>query len=108
MDSQTRQQIQLFIISEYQPFTSFLQSIFFSKFTMGSIGATELPLHIRVKELFEKSQKSSTFDSTSRRELLDVAQRIVHELETPMEAIYRMVIVQVPNSHELGPSYINV
>ncbi|KAH7310184.1 O-methyltransferase [Rhexocercosporidium sp. MPI-PUGE-AT-0058] len=61
---------------------------------MGSIEASELPMEARVKDLVEKSQKISLSDSTSRRELLDVAQSIVHELETPMEAIYRMVIVQ--------------
>jgi hypothetical protein len=61
---------------------------------MGSIEASELPMEVRVKDLVEKSQKISMSNSTSRRELLDVAQRIAHELETPMEAIYRMVIVQ--------------
>lgn len=62
---------------------------------MGSVEPSQLIMETRVKELVEKTEKLSRNDSTSRRELLDLAHQISHELETPMEAIYRMVIVEV-------------
>lgn len=62
---------------------------------MGSVEQVDVAMESRVRELSEKSQKLDLQNSTSRRELLDIAQRICHELETPMEAIFRMVIVQV-------------
>lgn len=65
---------------------------------MGSVEPSQLIMETRVKELVEKTEKLSRNDSTSRRELLDLAHQIFHELETPMEAIYRMVIVEVLQS----------
>lgn len=55
-----------------------------------------------LKEITAKAQTLSIKDADSRRELLDAAQALCRELETPMESIYRLIIIQVRECDTFG------
>jgi hypothetical protein len=49
----------------------------------------------RLQELAAKGKGLALEDHNARRELINVARSLCHELETPMEHIYRIVVIQV-------------
>lgn len=55
--------------------------------------------------LTEESRTVLLEDQNGRRELLSIARNLCHELETPMEAIFRMVVIQVSKVKDI-PSFI--
>lgn len=49
----------------------------------------------KAQDLARKSESLSLDDLNGRRELLNAAYALCHELESPMEAIFRTVVIQV-------------
>jgi hypothetical protein len=52
----------------------------------------------RLEEVTDKGQKLAPDDLNARRQLLDAARTLCTELESPMEAVFRTVIIQVAYS----------
>jgi hypothetical protein len=55
----------------------------------------------RVEEVTDKGQKLAPDDLNERRQLLDAARTLCNELESPMEAVFRTVVIQVARSDHL-------
>ena len=54
-----------------------------------------------LEEVTDKGQKLAPDDLNARRQLLDAARTLCTELESPMEAVFRTVIIQVAYSDRL-------
>lgn len=55
----------------------------------------------RLQEVTDKGQKLAPDDLNARRQLLDAARSLCTELESPMEAVFRTVVIQVAYSRNL-------
>ncbi|KAJ5794560.1 O-methyltransferase [Penicillium paradoxum] len=62
---------------------------------MGSISDFSSRVESRLQELVSKSQVLDVKVADERRQLFDLAQSLCSELETPMESIYRLIVIQV-------------
>lgn len=62
---------------------------------MGSLGDSPSRAQYRLQELVNKSQFLNVDIPDERRQLFDLAQSLCSELETPMESIYRLIVIQV-------------
>lgn len=65
---------------------------------MGSLGDSSSRAQYRLQELLSKSQVLDVNVADERRQLFGLAQSLCSELETPMESIYRLIVIQVSQS----------
>ncbi|KAJ5525434.1 O-methyltransferase [Penicillium frequentans] len=61
---------------------------------METIGDFSSRVQSRLQELVSKSQSLDVDVADERRQLFDLAQSLCSELETPMESIYRLIVIQ--------------